>query len=146
MEKRRSKTANADLILNTLIDATYEVYKDEGIRNKSTYVLLWLSIEMDAYFLLRLLGEFNEMPSTIPTQTRRSVPDACKEQNTIRNAIVYTGSRHSLVYVKFFELYFRTNPTIVVESDEYAGQCVSLIGSGGTFSYFPRSSVSRDLR
>jgi hypothetical protein len=71
------------------------------------------SFEMDVYFLLRFLHVYDRNK-----MGRLSGVCQNEEYEIAKYSIVYTGSAHTDVYMRFFNVYFETSPTIDLDSPE----------------------------
>jgi hypothetical protein len=111
-----------NLFLETLVDSY-----SYSVKN----LLFLLDLPMDVYFLTRLFIIFDEKKMTRGPLYCRGL-----EHQKIKNAIMYSGSSHTDVYVEFFRKYFGLEPTISINQQNQSGnnKCIKFAHGFDFFS------------
>ena len=92
---KMDKSIDKTKMLETLLDAYMKM------QNIYPYFVLIMQIPMDIYFLSRLFIKFDKR------KMKTRGPESCRsaKYRQIKNAIMYGGAAHIMIYVTFFNLY-----------------------------------------
>ena len=117
MNKEFKKIDKKIITKKKLVTGLRQVYHNLMNEGKESFSGILKMLPMDIYNLTRLFINFNDKPGR-----------SCNRL-TIDNCIIHTGSAHTVVYEKFFELVFDQTPSLTrYDPSESSDLCLEIPG------------------